>query len=279
LLRFENVNYDRLFTAHLEKKFYFSPFQNKVFPVYNLRIRELLQDGSFSFRDPIEIPGRGSSFFVFGAAWLLEILDLGSGEFFFMSDGREVRPRGRRFGVYYPPFTIVNSCVNEMKGTVIGCGGIGDPPAGLPGFPVIFETAAFDGELSSAGQAVEVFQAGSESRSIEFNSRVSLLSLKAKKLIDENYRIYPSIARIAARLQVSHEHLSRQFKRDFGMSPSGYLHKLRVADATHRLSLGEEIIDISQDVGYNDLSRFYKQFRKATKTSPGDCRVTLNKRG
>jgi AraC-like DNA-binding protein len=52
---------------------------------------------------------------------------------------------------------------------------------------------------------------------------------------------------------------------------------LRVADATFRLSKGEPIIEISQDVGYNDLSRFYKQFRKSTNTSPGACRDTMNK--
>ena len=88
----------------------------------------------------------------------------------------------------------------------------------------------------------------------------------------ENYLVYPSIARIADRLKVSHEHLSRQFKKDYALTPSAYLHKLRVAEATFRLALGEEIVDISLDVGYNDLSRFYKQFRKATRTSPAVCR-------
>ena len=101
---------------------------------------------------------------------------------------------------------------------------------------------------------------------------LSPVSSKTKRLIDDNYLIYPSIARIAERLKVSHEHVSRQFKKDYGLTPSAYLHKLRVAEATFRLSKGEEIIDISLDVGYNDLSRFYKQFRKATRTSPAVCR-------
>jgi YesN/AraC family two-component response regulator len=35
---------------------------------------------------------------------------------------------------------------------------------------------------------------------------------------------------------------------------------------------GEAIIEVSGDVGYNDLSRFYKQFRKSTAASPGFCR-------
>jgi AraC-like DNA-binding protein len=234
------------------------------------------QDGSFSISDSVDIKGEGCSFFVFGAAWLLEVLDLTGGEFFFLSNGEPVHPKARRFGIYYPRFTIIKSCVKDMKGSVAGIGAVGEPPAGLPRGPSIFETG-FNGELTSAKQAVEIVCAASSIQSIEFNSNPSLLSIRAKKIIDENYRIYPSIARIAARLGVSHEHTTRGFKRDYGMSPSAYLHQLRVAEATHKLTLGEEIVDISMDVGYNDLSRFYKQFRKATKTSPGDCRATLKK--
>lgn len=234
------------------------------------------QDGSFSISDSVDIKGEGCSFFVFGPAWLLEILDLTSGEFFFLSNGEPIRPAGRRFGIYYPPFTIINGCVKDMKGSLAGIGAVGEPPSGLPSVPSIFDTT-FEGELSSTGQAVEIVRAASGIQSIEFNPNPSLLSIKAKKIIDENYRIYPSIARIAARLGVSHEHTTRGFKRDYGMSPSAYLHQLRVAEATHKLTLGEEIVDISMDVGYNDLSRFYKQFRKATKTSPGDCRTIMQK--
>ena len=61
------------------------------------------------------------------------------------------------------------------------------------------------------------------------------------------------------------------------MTPSQYLHQLRVAEATIRLSIGEPIVDISQGVGYNDLSRFYKQFRRKTRTSPAACSEILKR--
>ncbi|MGH9908785.1 MAG: helix-turn-helix domain-containing protein, partial [Pyrinomonadaceae bacterium] len=64
-------------------------------------------------------------------------------------------------------------------------------------------------------------------------------------------------------------------KRDFEMSPNAYLRQLRVADVPLLLARGEEIVNVSLDVGYNDLSRFYKQFRKTTKTSPGVCRTIM----
>ena len=206
-----------------------------------------------------------------GPGWLLEIISLKSGEFYFVRNDEDVRPLSKHFGIFYPPFSIVRMGVKRMKADMIGVGAI-EPIAGLPTLPLIFETD-YDAPITSAGDAIIILDAARDKLSIELNSKPSLLSIKAKRIIDDNYHIYPSIARIAARLNVSPEHLSRQFKRDYEMSPSNYLHRLRMAEATYKLMKGEEIIDVSADVGYNDLSRFYKQFRKSTKTSPGNCRV------
>lgn len=237
---------------------------------------QLLADGAYSISDDVSIPGEGVSTFVFCAGWLLEIVEIESGEFFFFRDADEVRPRGNRFGIFYPPYTIIRSYVKELRGRVRGVGAI-DHFVELPRAPMIFETD-FAEPFTEARQAIEILNMCRHRQSIESGAKASLLSRKVKKLIDENYAVHPSIARIAARLKVSHEHLSRQFKRDYAMTPSAYLRQIRVADATFRLTTGEKIIDISQEVGYNDLSRFYKQFRKTTQTSPGDCRTILSSR-
>lgn len=107
----------------------------------------------------------------------------------------------------------------------------------------------------------------------------STLSLSAKKMLDENYKDRPSIAKIASALGVSHSHLARRFKSDFGMAPMEYCHRLRVAAATWMLSSGEKILKVSMDVGYEDLSRFYKQFRKITSHSPGFCKEETSRKG
>jgi AraC-like DNA-binding protein len=233
----------------------------------------ILKDGSYAIDDEVLIDDEGASPFVFCAGWLLEIIEVASGEFYFLRDGEPVKPKGKRFGAYYPSFTIVNSYVKRFRGKVRGVGQVGALD-GLPAKPIIFETE-FRGSFTSAGQAVEVIGSAKSVRTIEANTDPSILSVRAKRLIDENYAVYPSISRIAEQLKVSHSHLSRQFKQNFQMSPSKYLHHLRTADATYRLSLGQEIIDISHEVGYNDLSRFYKQFKKQTATSPAACRTTL----
>jgi AraC-like DNA-binding protein len=232
-----------------------------------------VEQQTYFIDDKLSIDGEGASPFVFCAGWLLEIIEIESGEFYFLSDSQPVKPKGKRFGVFYPSFTIVRSFVKNLRGTVRGVGRV-EPLDGSPAKPIIFDTGLKD-KFTSANQVADVIKSARHKRSIEMNTDPSILSLRVKRLIDENYAVYPSTARIAERLKVSHAHLSRQFKKDFKMSPSEYLHHLRTADAQFRLSLGQEIVDISMEVGYNDLSRFYRQFKKKTATSPAACRAIL----
>ncbi len=222
----------------------------------------------------MEAKGTLSLTIITGAAWLVELFELKSGELFFLRGEEHVCPNAKRFGIFYPPFTITRPCFKDAEGYVTGIAADLASPAELMTAPVMFETN-FTGPLACVAGVKEVLDSSYNRQFLEAYPSVSLLSLKAKRLIDENHLAHPSIARIAAQLNVSHEHLSRQFKRDFRLSPSSYLHQLRLAEATFRLAKGEEIINISQEVGYNDLSRFYKHFRKSTKTSPGSCRTAI----
>lgn len=238
------------------------------------RTTSFLPDGAYLFEDKLEVKGTLTAKVITCAAWLLEIYEMEAGELFFIRGEEHVHPRTKCFGVFYPPFTISQPCFKNAKGRLVGVAATASLPTELMTVPVMFETSLT--ELpSGAAQVIEIVASGKSRQAIEMNPKPSLLSLKAKKLIDVNYLVYPSIARVAARLNVTHEHLSRQFKRDFQLSPSNYLRQLRVADAPLRLARGEEIINVSQDVGYNDLSRFYKQFRKTTNTSPGACKTIM----
>jgi AraC-like DNA-binding protein len=238
------------------------------------RKTSLLADGTYLFEDELEVHGQLSAKVITCTAWLLELYELNAGNVFLISGTKAVRATTKCFGVIYPPFTISQPSVENARGRLVGVAATESWPAGLTQVPTIFEMTG--PELpTGVAQVWEIVRRGENHQSVALNPKPSLLSIKAKRLIDENYQSYPSIARIARRLDVTHEHLSRQFKRDFEMSPSAYLHQLRLADAPLRLARGEQIINVSQDVGYNDLSRFYKQFRKSTQTSPGVCQMLM----
>jgi AraC-like DNA-binding protein len=238
------------------------------------RRAQLLPDGSYLFEDDLEVSGLITTTIITCAAWLLELYELRAGELFFTSGKKQVRPNTRRFGVLYPPFSITQVSLNNLRGKLLGIAADETLPAEFHKTPIVFELDQIKAPTTGK-QVVKILTEGVNRQSIALSPESSRLSRSAKRLIDDNYLADPSIARIAKRLGVSHPHLSRQFKSDFGMSPSDYLRKLRVADAPLRLARGEQIINVSGDVGYNDLSRFYKQFRKATNTSPGACKTML----
>jgi AraC-like DNA-binding protein len=239
--------------------------------VQSHRKTELLSGGALLIEEVIEIKGCGEMTFVVGDAWLMELFELEAGELSFISGDRCIRPRKNRFGTIYPPCSILRIRFGNIKGRWTGMTATSQLP---PGFtdPMIFESD-FTGPLVDLAQVAGILNSSSNRQSIGLNPAPSRLALKTKKLLDETYLIHPVIARIAARLGVTHEHLARQFKRDFSLTPSAYCHQLRIANATARLARGESIIDVSLDVGYNDLSRFYKQFRKSTTRTPGYCQA------
>lgn len=239
------------------------------------RATKVLPGKTYFFEDELDVKGFLEAKVIMCAGWLLELFEIKAGEIFFTGGEKEIRPNTNRFGIFYPPFSITQPCFKNTKGRLIGIAGRESLPTKSMNAPFVFETN-FAEKPETAADVKKILNSGLNFQSIETYPLASLISLKAKKLIDENYQIYPSIARIAARLNISHAHLSRQFKHDFGMSPNAYLREIRVSDATFRLAQGEEIINVSQDVGYNDLSRFYKQFRKSTNASPGVCRKQIS---
>jgi|SRR5687767_10207907 len=236
---------------------------------------ELLSDGSYLFEDELA-EGLLEAVVITCSAWLLELYELKSGAVEFVVDTKKTCPANNCFGVLYPPFSLTRVSLQNPRGHVVGIAASVELPPELLSSPVLFDTSF--GYPGSAAAAIDLIRAGTHRQSVEACPSASLLSRKAKRLIDENHLAYPAIARIAERVGVSHAHLSRQFKKDFRMSPSEYLRRLRVADAPLRLARGEDIINVSLDVGYNDLSRFYKQFRKTTNTSPGVCKTLLRPR-
>lgn len=242
--------------------------KNKNLP--ERRKTEILPEGLYYFEDSLDIEGVVPADVITGAGWLLEVFEIGAGEIFFQSDEREIRPKGKNLGIFYAPFTLTRPKFCNTRASVKGIAGQKVLPEKFSKKSFAFETD-FVGKPENLKQIIKILESSRNSQFVEAHPNASLLTLRAKKLIDENYRVFPMISRIAERLNVSHEHLTRQFKKDFSISPSKYLHQIRISDAIFRLSQGEKIIEVSGDVGYNDLSRFYKQFRKSTTKSPGFC--------
>ncbi|MCK9280962.1 MAG: helix-turn-helix domain-containing protein [Melioribacteraceae bacterium] len=69
------------------------------------------------------------------------------------------------------------------------------------------------------------------------------------------------------------EHLSRVFKKYYNISPTGYINELRLNYAANLLTNSDEnIVQVSLDAGFENLSHFYHLFKKKFTKSPAEFR-------
>ncbi len=224
------------------------------------------------FEDKLLIEGTVNYTVATGPAWLFEFYLLTSGTVQFVKRWESISSASKSFAVLFPPFSLSHVVFTNVKGRVFGYASTNNFPRDLPEGSILIETDNPTPPKNIA-EILHILDDAQERRSIEANPNPSWLTRRAKKLIDMNYNANPAIGQIASRLGVSHPHLSRQFKRNFLITATEYLHKLRISDAMVKLREGEPILDVSMDVGYNDVSRFYEQFRKNTNSSPGFCQT------
>lgn len=71
----------------------------------------------------------------------------------------------------------------------------------------------------------------------------------------------------------SKEHTCRSFVKHLNQTPSEFIHETRLKTAANQLtSSDKKIALIAKELGYNDVSYFYQQFKKYYKQNPGDFR-------
>jgi AraC-like DNA-binding protein len=218
-----------------------------------------LEDGGIWIEGTAARPSDGASGpLVIGRDWLLEMV-------------RARRGPSRAF--FWAPFAIVTHVPHLdsiLHGRFVGFSTPSPPPCDW-----LVTSMTFDlGTSALARTPQELITLVTEPRPYQplENSSPSRVSREAKRLIAATFTKVTRMRDIAARLGVSHAHLTRQFKADFGLTPVDYRHRLRVSEAMNRLSRGEGILETGYDVGFRDTGRFYKNFRKVTGTSPGQCR-------
>lgn len=98
---------------------------------------------------------------------------------------------------------------------------------------------------------------------------------EVKEHIDHYYADPLSLHSVARLFLVSKEHLSRVFRKEFGVTVNDYITERRMEKAQHLLEERElEIKQIALLVGYGDLTYFYRVFKKRFGYPPGQVRST-----
>lgn len=104
------------------------------------------------------------------------------------------------------------------------------------------------------------------------------LAVEIKNYIDAHFQLEIEISEIAEKFNLSDSQLTKLFKNEFNISPVKYRSKIRVFQSMFDLFSKEgSVIDIALDTGFNDLSRFNKQFKNITKSTPSKFRFHPDK--
>lgn len=91
--------------------------------------------------------------------------------------------------------------------------------------------------------------------------------------IDNNYKTLTSINELCRVFNMSAGHLSRFFKKNLGYTPIEYLVNVRLYNASILLTnTKENIMTISNIIGYTDYNNFIRSFKKKYSLSPLEFR-------
>jgi AraC-like DNA-binding protein len=92
---------------------------------------------------------------------------------------------------------------------------------------------------------------------------------EARRLLHEKIANPAPVRAVARAIGMSPEHLTRAFSRAYCIPPKQYCNRARLFEAVLRLLSGAPILDVALGSGFNDLKRFYVQFRRLLRSTPG----------
>lgn len=102
--------------------------------------------------------------------------------------------------------------------------------------------------------------------------------LSAQQFIEENYQQKISFEKLSSNLAVGRRSFDRRFIKSTGLSPLGYLQRVRIEVAKKQFENSRKTInEVMFDTGYNDTKAFREVFSRITGLSPTEYKSKYNK--
>lgn len=191
-----------------------------------------------------------------GPFWIAGFCEIYRGSVeYILANGRIVLAP-RRYFVFIPPRSVVRWRFNGTQQTIRAMLSRTKSPPATSKYAFITEV-----DFSTTANGTRIC--------VEHCDDPSALALRCKSLLDDSFTESIQIEKIAKQLQTSPTVMGRYFRRDYGLSPIKYRNSLRSLEAAIKLLEDKPITEVFQDVGFADLSRFYKTFKSVTSLSPG----------
>lgn len=235
-----------------------------------------IEQGTILIAQRLRVRGRASGFDVSGPFWICGLVRLIRGLIRYRCGERLLEPPGRWFGMFMPPYSVVEVDLVHCRALTLGFACTGSMPTGAPSQPNLFRPRTR--RLPAGRRDILAMLQGSEHIApVSREQNADHLARLLKNAIDRSYSAPLSLGVITRKLGLSPSSASRRFSEAYGLPPVRYRHSLRVLEAMLRLAEGHPICEVFQDVGFQDLSRFYSQFRRIACAPPGRYRFAPEK--
>jgi len=167
------------------------------------------------------------------------------------------------FVLVLPPRSLVRMCFRDAVVTSVGVAGRG--PLVEMGAPSLrtFVPFALDRSATAAAAAGDLLV------ELDADAGAPRFVAAARPALHRHLGHPAPVRRAARAVGVAPETLARAFHRAYGLGAKEYCHRARLFDAVIALLGGAAIAQSAFDAGFNDLKRFYTQFRRTVGATPG----------
>jgi len=204
--------------------------------------------------------------------WFASLVTVRGGSLGFCDARGLRRMNAERFLLYLPAGALVRMPLFAAQVETIGITASATPP-GWPEFALAIPCdLAPEDTLTESGLSSVLRSVPGDSHRIDAECGLPARMRSLRRHLYARALGPTPVGRVAMEHGLSLSVLSRTFNSAFGLSPRAYCQRVRVHAAAVSLFSGLSIAHVALDSGWQDLSRFYRQFRSATGETPGRYR-------
>jgi len=215
----------------------------------------------------IEVRGRDTGYDATGPYWVVGHIRVLAGRVWFLVDDRLIEPPGRSFVMVLPPCSVVSVVLQGARTVNMAVFSRSQAPYVMPKAPVAFPLITF-GPVRSSTDVSRILRHMKEPVNISRCSKPHPLSKELKDRLESTFHEPRSLSGLSEELGTSAAMLSRLFRRDWGKPPVQFRNWLRITESFRHLAEQKAITETAFEAGFNDLSRFHKQFKKTIGFTP-----------
>jgi AraC-like DNA-binding protein len=199
-----------------------------------------------------------------GPIWNIFFISINSGSFNWLTKQGVIKPHSKKFGLYLPSYSLAIDLFDNTNLDLKGIYSTKSPPIN-ENRPFIFD---LEKEPLNKEELLNGLLSSKIKTFVDYNSSPEDKTLEIKNDIDLNFKEIEKISQIAEKFKLNQATVSRKFKDSFYIGPKQYLNLLKIVYGEYLLGLGKDINDVIFEVGFQDFSRFYKQFKGKFNDTP-----------